>query len=51
MQGWSGRLSEADADDLIAYMKSLWEPLLNFEWVMHDSGCRAVGVKGGRSPA
>lgn len=26
-------------------------PLLNFEWVMHDSGCRAVGVKGGRSPA
>jgi hypothetical protein len=30
---------------------SLSSPLLNFEWVMHDSGCRAVGVKGGRSPA
>ena len=28
-----------------------FKPLLNFEWVMHDSGCRAVGVKGGRSPA
>ena len=26
-------------------------PLLNFEWVMRGLGCRALGVKGGRSPA
>jgi uncharacterized protein with HEPN domain len=27
------------------------QPLLNFEWVMQDSGCWPLGVKGGRSPA
>ena len=29
---------------------TLW-PLLNFEWVMRDLGCRSFGVEGGRSPA
>jgi mono/diheme cytochrome c family protein len=36
MQGWSGRLSEADADDLIAYMKSQWdERALNCQGPRH----------------
>lgn len=38
MQGWSNRLSKADADDLIAYMKSLWdERALNCQGPRHMS--------------
>ena len=32
MPAWQGRLSEAEIDDVVAYIKSLWSPDVFRHW-------------------